>query len=251
MHIYTCYSESHRELLDRFWVPSLPPGSEFTATMISQACPSGDYHSANWAVAMREKVRVIISAIENEISRGMDRVFLFCDVDLIFASDFTADLQERMTHFDILTADDDDRHCTGFMGIRATDRTLQAWRWVERRVNRAKCDQIAFQQFVRFQEKPTWFDRFERFVRDHRQDPLARPEPVRIGLLPGDQYANYFHLHQSERCWNGEAELDISPERLARIRVFHANFTVGMGRKIALLAKLQRLLRQPGSLKSS
>jgi hypothetical protein len=85
MQVMTCYTDSHIQLLERHYLPSLPTGCEVHLIHLPQECPTGQYRSAGWVETVGKRLR----AVEDMCERG-ERFAVF-DADMRFYSDAIVD----------------------------------------------------------------------------------------------------------------------------------------------------------------
>lgn len=77
--IHACYSESHVSLVEKHFLPSVPPGFDVVLRKIPQTCPDGSYDTPGWNLTMSAKVDFILDAIASE-----KNTFILSDVDVRF-----------------------------------------------------------------------------------------------------------------------------------------------------------------------
>lgn len=234
VRMYTTYTESHGEMFERFFLPSVPDSLELISERFEQECPTGEYHSTGWVRAVGRKIEVIRRAIDLARRDG-DDYFMFSDCDIHFFSDIEPDITRRMKNFDFI-AMDDDIYCTGFMAIRADDRAAFMWRWAAENLQAYGCDQPAGNAFIRKHER--WI-RLADFVppafRPGAFGRHAQAGAMRFGKLPRIEYFNFMHLGEDPSIWDGRTPVDITPDQLSQMRMMHANYTRGIANKIRLL----------------
>lgn len=241
VRMYTTYTDSHLAMFERFFRPSVPESFELISHQCEQECPTGEYDSRGWARAVARKVDFIQEAIDLACREG-DDYLVFSDCDIRFFEDVGADIAERMNHHDFLALDDNSL-CTGFMAIRADDRARFMWEWVARKLPGFGCDQPTANAFIRGQERCARL--FSLVPRLSRLGPLGRRTrhcAIRSGKLPRIEYFNHMHLGTEPSIWDGRTPIRISPDQLGRIRMVHANYTVGIANK-------ERLLETVGGMK--
>ena len=102
MNIYTHYSDSHKELYEDFFKPSLraiynKDEVSIRAAYHKQTTNEGKFMEAGWLDSMKYKLQVILQAIEE----NSNDYFIFADTDIVFYNDFTDDLKESLGDKDI------------------------------------------------------------------------------------------------------------------------------------------------------
>ncbi|MFK7884453.1 MAG: putative nucleotide-diphospho-sugar transferase [Phycisphaerales bacterium] len=234
VRMYTSFTDSHRELYERFFYPSVADSFELTAEEFDQECSTGEYHSDGWVRAVSRKIEVIRNAIDLA-QQERDDYLVFSDCDIQFFGDCEPDITRRMKDLDFI-AQDDGVYCTGFMAIRADDRSAFMWQWAAENIERYNCDQPTGNAFIRKHER--WLGLGRMIPAMLRFSDLGRhaaSRPMRFGKFPRIEYFNHMHLGTDSAVWDGQSEIVISPERLDRIRMVHANYTMGIENKIRLL----------------
>ena len=124
--IYACYSPSHIPLLEKHFLPSIPDGFDVVLRKHPQVCETGAYASSNWSAATKNKIPLILEAIERETEP-----FVFSDVDIRFYNFTPTDLENEMKsgpwwqkpHLKCQT--DATSYCTGFMLINPSMKPVQ------------------------------------------------------------------------------------------------------------------------------
>lgn len=88
--LLTVLTESHRELFERYFLPSLPKGLDLlTHRMDSEG--DGSYESGNWQAGVVEKLKFAL----NHVAGNKGSIFVLSDVDIQFFGSFTAEGLER------------------------------------------------------------------------------------------------------------------------------------------------------------
>lgn len=155
------------------------------------------------------KSATIIAAIQEH----WGEVFVYSDVDVVFFAPTKAAILESIADKDIVCQRDDPLGslCTGFFGIRANETTLQLWQAVRQSIEREGRDQVAFNRLAR-----------------ERTD-------LRAGYLPASFFGTGTfagrRVQGTERFY-----VPLDPA------MFHANWTIGVDSKIALLSRAQAIV---------
>ena len=232
MKTYACYTETHRPLLERHFLPSLPlrgfgmakPGTDRTLydpravelKELPQQSATGAFQSDGFQATCLAKVGYILEVLAAKLG---GEPFIFSDVDVRFYGDPTADLMRLLGDSDILFQDDGPAGaCTGFMVMRPNPRVLEYWRKVSEWMRDTnQLDQDAANRLLETHFAPAW------------------------GLLP----ERYWTVGRKGVVWNpGDP---ITPP--ADLLVHHANWTVGIENKMKLLeAVLAQHLKDTGGL---
>lgn len=242
IRMYSSYTDSHAEMFERFFEPTVPESFELCAFKFDQECPTGEYHSKGWVQAVARKIEVIRDGIERAIEEGDDFI-MFSDCDIQYFEDCAQDITRLMQYHDFI-AQDDDVYCTGFMAIRCDDRARFMWKWCAENLEKYGCDQPTGNAFIKYHQrytirakmlpKPLWFGA----MKEH-----AEAGEMRFGKFPRMEYFNHMHLGTEPAVWDGESEIKVSPEQLSRMRMMHANYTQGIENKIKLLELFAELKR--------
>jgi hypothetical protein len=200
--LYTLCTPSHRELKERFFLPTLPAGLELR--MLDHASEgAGLIMDPGWRATIVRKVEWIIEAVEQH----WNAFFLFSDVDVQFFGPVAEPILEAAERFDIsFQRDTPSSLCTGFFVCRGNDATLDLWRKVLDRVretNGFKHDQESMQQ-------------------------LIGSSAVQWGFLPLTFFGGGTF---TSRIWKPGEDLPMPNEFV----MHHANFTCGVPNKIKQL----------------
>jgi hypothetical protein len=210
MQVLTCYTDSHIHLLERHYLPSLPPGCEVHLLHLPQDCPTGQYKSVGWA----ETVGKRLLAVKDMCDRG-ERFAVF-DADMRFYSASIADGWPGPE--DIIAQDEGPAGlCAGLMFIRPSPTVRELLVHAIALVESAGDDQIALNIAL---------------------GRLGKEAVVTTARLP-ETYWNYGH--QLRRCgqtcslWRP----GIVPNPPAGMLVHHANWVLGIEHKLAMLDEVR------------
>jgi hypothetical protein len=119
MKLYTYYSESHQVLFERYFRPSLPDGDdlELEVTQIRQF-GDGNYMTEGWRQTMREKVGVILNALDR------DPCFIWDDCDVQFFGPIVDVLTAELGEYELACQNDSGGMlCAGFFICKSTENT--------------------------------------------------------------------------------------------------------------------------------
>lgn len=210
MRIYASYSDSHRLLLERHFLPSIPPGFDVVLRKHKQLCPSGVFNSNGWDAAMEEKVRFRLDAIENETEP-----FILCDVDIRFYNFGVGEALAWAASADLLCQDDGAELCSGFMILRRSPLVRDLFLRVLSTLRNVGREQPALNVAI--------------------QSMFA----FRAGKLPRDRF---WTAGLVDGVWDGQAP--ITPPAPSMV-MHHANWAMGVERKLAMLDAVQAM-RQAG-----
>lgn len=202
MKIYTFYSDTHERLYTDYFIKSFKEMKmdeffEIDATRVIQRTQSGDFGTRGFAESMKDKVEIILRAIEE----NMGKEFIFADCDIQFLQPLHNDIcNYDLSDIDILAQSDQGTICAGFMLCRASEKLKKFFDKVFLNCMNFANDQVC--------------------INEYKSD-------INYRLLPEDKYytvGNYIGL------WNGQ---DITPP--TNVVVHHANFTVGVHNKQKLM----------------
>jgi hypothetical protein len=209
MKLFTCYTPSHTPMFAQHFLPSVtlsgldlqPPRK------LSQKCPTGVYESAGFQETCMDKMQYLREILERETEP-----FVFSDVDVRFYGRVVEDLMELAGDPDeedylapnpLFQSDGPGGACTGFMlwfpcpwAVSLVEDVIQTMG--ERHIE----DQIGMHHVLR-----------ER------------------GLTPALLPARYWTVGQTGRHWNPGNPVRPPSDLL----MHHANWTVGVANKMALL----------------
>ena len=194
------HSDSHATLMMDYFIPSVQRIGEYDLEYIKiEQVAQGDYDKDNFKDACYMKLLLIKQAI---IDNFGDCV-LYSDCDLVFIEPTSDFLAELISDNDALFQRDDESICAGFIYFRCNDNMLN---------------------FINFCIEHY----FEESVHDDQEMMARHIEMIKHELMP-DSICNISHFFGA-KIWDGE-EITI-PEG---IKVFHANWTIGIDNKIKLL----------------
>lgn len=204
--IYTCYTDTHERLLCDYLLPSLR-GTSFAVHVerFAQDCPSGEYRRAGWTRTTKRKLEMLLEVTE----RHRDEVFIYTDADVWIANLSESDVLAAVQDVDLAAQDDVVMLCTGFMICRGSDRLSAVFREALAVTDEAGGDQFAVNSVLP--------------QSDVKARKLPAPAFLTVGQLTGGVPHN-----------GGPLTL---PDG---IKVFHANYTVGVANKIELLERVRQ-----------
>lgn len=210
MKLYTCFTPSHRPLLEQHFLPSLPAEfmhDKLRPKQIEQRSVTGEFGSSGFQATCLDKVDVILEALRTETEP-----FLFSDVDVRFYGPVVDDLLKCLGDADMAFQWDGPRgrECTGFMVLRPSPKLLRFWENVgDRMVDKDMMDQDAVHTELDWAKK--WHG-----------DKL-----IKTVILP----ERYWTFGRNDKHW--KPGMRVNPP--ADMLVHHANWTVGVENKLRLL----------------
>jgi lipopolysaccharide biosynthesis glycosyltransferase/predicted O-methyltransferase YrrM len=214
--LLTFYSESHKHIYEEFFLPSyekfLKGDFDLNPIEIPQVSKTGAYGNTGFEETMLHKIRHILDHID--VHEDVPLVFSDCDVQ--FFGNFRDDIIHQLSGLDIVFQDDIASRCAGFFACRQ---------------NKASQDffELVLETLDSHCHKAT--NTLESGVSDqHIMNSLIDAKaPIKSGVLPKSRYFTAAAA-TGPRQWTGSAF------HVPRgILVHHANWTVGVERKIRLL----------------
>jgi hypothetical protein len=206
MIIYTNFSESHKDMYDRYFLPSLrniysKNEVKVKALFHKQLSPTGDFMSPGFLDTMDIKIDLILQALAES-----DK-FIFADCDVQFFKPFIKDIETQLNEYDLVAQEDRGSICAGFFGCNSNIKTVNLFKEIK--------------------------SNFRYMVND--QEALNRlKHKVKYKLLDKEQYytiGNFFKNSNGTFVWDNIT--NIIPPR--NILIHHANYVIGTSNKIKLL----------------
>jgi MoaA/NifB/PqqE/SkfB family radical SAM enzyme len=207
MKLIAVFSASHETLKDQWFLRTLKDDYDVRLRRCDVRGP-GSYMQEDWTQTILFKCDTIIDAIQ----KYWDEIFVYSDVDVAFFRPTESAILESLAGKDIVCQLDDPvgNLCTGFLALHANDRTLRLWQQVRRALERERRDQIAFNRVSR------------------------EMEDLRVGYLP----LSFFGPGTfAARAIRGRQRFYVPDNPV----MFHANFTIGVPNKMALLSEAERI----------
>jgi hypothetical protein len=214
MKIYTTFSESHKPLFEKYFLPSYKEqnkGKDFSlyVSEMDQISENGSYSTVGFRESTSDKLKVIIQAI----SDNMGERIIYCDPDIQFFNGFKEDILKYNTlqpEVDIFCQCDTPRCpenvilCTGFMVLTCTQKLKTVFENALTHIDKFEHDQYAFNYFAK--------------------------KALNWRILPEEKYYTIAY-NTGNVVWNGE-EYNNIPDGII---MHHANWTVGVNNKLKLL----------------
>jgi hypothetical protein len=210
MKIFACHTPSHADLLAEHFLPSLP--AELKCNLVLRALPqegSGEFDTAGFHATCLRKVEFILESLAKETEP-----FIFSDVDVRFYGPVGDDLARLLGDADMAFQWDGPRglECSGFMVLRPSAKLLKFWQGVrDLMVECVILDQDSL----------------------HRRlvvDTIKREQDggdITWDILP----ERYWTFGSNDKHWTPGQPVNPPADLL----MHHANWTVGVENKIALL----------------
>ena len=208
--VYTFFSESHVRLYREF-MNSFPyqDGVDLTIRFMPQEC-QGYFECDDWNKTMHRKVDYIIEYLE-EMSQ-MD-IMIHADVDIKFYRPFKHDIETLLGDYDIAFQNDGNCLCMGFFAARKSRKLINLMKLIKDNISKYGNDQYAM-------------------------NALIASSGLKYGVLPSRYYS--FGALNSCTHWSTDVQQFNVPKDII---MHHANWTVGVDNKIALIRKTEELLK--------
>lgn len=208
MKVYTHYSESHKELYEKYFKKSLRELYTKDELAIRSAChkqttSSGSFMEAGWLESMQYKLEVILKAIEE----NKDQYFIFSDVDIVFYDKFIEDLLKSVDGYDIACQEDCGSLCAGFFIARGNEKNFNLFTKIYKTFRQLVNDQVALNHYK---------------------------NDVNYKLLDKNKYytiGNFYNNPDGTHVWDNSTNI-IPPKSM---KIHHANYVVGVEGKTKLI----------------
>jgi hypothetical protein len=198
LKVYAVYSESHQNLFDNYFFPSLKNTDlELHVSKFHQK-GSWEFLQEDYLKGILYKVDVIIRAIQE----NYNDIFVFSDVDIIFFHKVSRDLISLLGDKDIVFLSDNYRKsiaCTGFFICRGNIKTLNLWKECKKRL------EYAIAQNIKMHDQ----DFINKILHE-------KPKTIKFKYLPLDRYY----------CPRGFLRLEKISPIPHNIYIYHANWIV-------------------------
>lgn len=206
--VLTFFSDSHKEIYENYFLETFNKvmSDEFTliSKKIDQVSPTGEYNSKGFDLAMMKKVDLII----DNIDPNDEDVIIYADCDIVFFKKLDLDFKD----YDIFFQNNcsPGSYCAGFFIAKQSESLLQFYKFLKQEyikiMNGSIDDQGALQYVM---------NKGQNFIK--------------AGMLTPEQcYSIGFNT--SPKVWNGQ-----SSNFPTNLYTFHANWTIGVNNKLALL----------------
>ena len=208
MKLYTHFSPTHKEYYEEFFKPSLRAlysKEELPIRMSSHAQHgTGIFMEEGWKETMELKLDILKQAVQENYGD----VFIFSDVDIQFFRPFLETMVEKIKDKDFVAQEDCGGLNTGFFICRGNDTMYKMFSFLRDNLHINSCEQSVLNMYR---------------------------NNMRFDFLPKDEFytvGNFFKNKNGTNEWDGENDFFVP---IDKIRVHHANYTVGRDRKIKLL----------------
>lgn len=221
MKLLTFYSDTHKELYEKFFLKSynkhLKDSFDLIDRHVLQISEKGTYGSKGFEETMFEKITLVIDNMDIE----SDEPLVFADCDIQFFGDFKEDITKDLGDNDISFQQNDVHNiCAGFFVCNQNESVLKFFKEVKQRM---------LQNMVNGQLK--------RGISDQSiMNQMFRERKYKLGKL--DQY-KYFTvaITNGPTQWNG-GEFKVPKDVL----MHHGNWTVGLENKFKIMEYVKKEL---------
>ena len=221
MKLLTFYSDTHKELYEKFFVSSynkhLKESFELIDRHVIQISEKGTYGSKGFEETMFEKITLVVDNIDID----SDEPLVFADCDIQFFGDFKEDIINDLGDKDIsFQANDDHNICAGFFICKQNKRTLNFFKEVKKRM---------LQNMENGQ--------LRRGVSDQSiMNQMFREGKYNLGKLNPIKYFTVA-ITNGHTQWNG-GDFKVPKEVL----MHHGNWTVGLENKFKIMEYVKKEL---------
>lgn len=198
MNIYSIVSDSHKGLMNSFFLPSLmasEPGAKIHVEEMEQVC-NGLFYSDGWHRAMEFKIDRYIKACQET----WGSYFVWADIDIEFYQPFYQYCLDSLGEYDIAFQESANNDvCAGFFIAKSNEKTMNFFHKIKEDYSNHGCDQNA--------------------INHHKST-------INYTRLPNET------IWSPLQYWDGTNTSITSKAKLA-----HANYVVGIQNKTMLLLK--------------
>ena len=234
MKLY-CYYTSSCDILAKEWlIASLKDDYEI---ILERGIDKGyiSYKKEGWENYMSKKAQLIIKAIVD----NQNEVFIYADSDIQFFKKTKNKILKLLKGKDLLFQRNSPQGelCAGFFVCRGNKRTLRLWKKIDSRIFNKHDDQDILNHIL-LPKHSFWKVLSKFFIRKVHTQCSQRglnSYGIRWGYLPETFFGGGT---LTGKIWNPGIELDISKD----IIMHHANFTVGINKKIAQLEYVKNIV---------
>jgi len=225
MKVYIFYTDSHKILLNDFFLPSIKDeyNAELDITKFEQKCQSGTLNSDGWIETMYFKIDTILKGINENINK-QNNVFIHSDIDIQFFGNFIKDCEKIFSQLDcdILFQKGGRSICMGFFICKANLKTAQFFTDIKSKMREnSKNDEYNAKKLL-------------NIPHNYSEKRLNKPNlfnniySITWNYLPSNKYINGTHVAIS----TANEEFKIPPKTTI---MHHATCTIGVENKIKQL----------------
>lgn len=144
---YTIVSPSHRELLEKYMLPSFPnnPNMEMNIKYIPQLCPTSEFESTGWHDVMKEKA---LCFYENLLKLNDNEAMMYIDCDIYHVTDWYEDIVNHSHGYDLVVQNDYGGNLnSGYFYTIKNERTINLFKAIHTFINNYSNEQKALSEF--------------------------------------------------------------------------------------------------------
>lgn len=207
MNLYTYFTNSHKELYEKYFLESfnkyLLSDFNLITTHTAQKTENGDFTDPEFGACTDDKLIILKQALKDNEGKW----FIYADCDIQFFDNIKKDIEGYLSDdIDMVCQEDTNTICTGFLIIKSSQRMRDFIDLVANNRYKHHDDQMTMNYFS---------------------------NQIRFKFLDRDKYYTIGN-YNGGRVWNGE---DFNTH--SGILMHHANFTIGVKSKINLLEKVR------------
>lgn len=212
IRLVSYFTPTHEDMCRRFVMDRSWDFHDRQFLKFGQTCPTGEFKKPGWNECMLDKLKALLSLPTD----GMPT--LYVDSDVALFPGLCQWLSDNIGHLgpaDVAFSNDIAQLCAGIMVFYSTPQVHEFWRTV---LHCSRMWNLPDQEVI---------DQF-RMHCDERGGAM----PINPLVLPSDVFANWATLNAPEipSVWNGEPF-----ELPATCKAWHANWVVGIDRKLQML----------------
>ena len=228
MKVYIFYTDSHKILLDDFFLPSIKDeyNAELDITKYVQKCPSGRLNSNGWIETIYFKIDTILKGINENINK-QNNIFIHSDIDIQFFGNFIEDCKNifSQSNCDILFQKGGRSICMGFLICKANTKTKQFFTDIKSKMKaNGKNDEYNAKELLNIPHNLSKKDLRKSIKRNGFDNPYS----ITWNYLPSKKYINGTQVAISTANENFK-----TPPQTTIMH--HATYTTGVKNKIKQL----------------
>ncbi len=232
MKVYAFYTESHKILLNNWFLPSIKKEylAELDIVKFEQKCPLARLNESGWVETMHFKIDTIMKGISDNIDKP-NNIFIHSDIDIQFFGNFIEDCTNifEQQDCDILFQKGGRSICMGFFICRANSKTKKFFTDIKKKmIKNHKHDEYNAKSLL-------------NIPHDYKELKVYKPNLFKNSYsliwnyLPIDKYINGEHVSKSSAN-----EIFIPPPHTTIMH--HATSTLGIKNKIKQLKYVNKYL---------
>lgn len=144
----TYHTESHKQLVHEWMVPSIKDNFEIIIGTGEQVCPDATFYAQGWTQTTLDKAAFIADVVEHH----QGRIIIFADADIIFLKPIESLIRQALETKEFVVQQDapDKTLCSGFFALRANEKTTLLWHSIVAFMQKHPiiCDQGALNYYI-------------------------------------------------------------------------------------------------------